>query len=144
MDFLYIVCPHCLTVNRLPGTRFNAGPNCGKCAGALFTGAPVELKRSAFEKHRDRNDIPLLIDCWAPWCGPCQMMGPAFAQAAKELEPRLRLGKINTESEQQLAGQLNIRSIPTLILFHQGREIARQSGALTTPQIVHWAQSQCR
>ncbi|MCW8859215.1 MAG: thioredoxin TrxC [Deltaproteobacteria bacterium] len=142
METVHIVCPHCLAVNRLPQQRLDAHPKCGKCAKALFTGQPVELTRSSYQQHLLKNDIPLLIDCWAPWCGPCKMMGPAFAEAAKQLEPGLRLAKINTEIEQQLGAQLNVRSIPTLILLHRGQERARQSGAMNSAGIIQWVKSQ--
>lgn len=142
MDALHVVCPHCLVTNRFPAERLDADPKCGKCSKVLFSGQPIELTGVSYRKHLQKNDIPLLVDCWAPWCGPCKMMGPAFEQAAKQLEPRLRLAKINTETEQQLGAQLNIRSIPTLILFHHGRELARQSGALNSAQIVQWVNSQ--
>jgi thioredoxin 2 len=142
METVHIVCPHCLAVNRLPQQRLDAHPKCGKCAKALFTGQPVELIHSSYQQHLLKNDIPLLIDCWAPWCGPCKMMGPAFAEAAKQLEPGLRLAKINTEIEQQLGAQLNVRSIPTLILLHRGQERARQSGAMNSAGIIQWVKSQ--
>lgn len=141
MDALHIVCPHCLAINRVPEQRLSASPKCGKCANQLFNGQVFELNGNSFQKHLQKNDIPLLVDCWAPWCGPCKMMGPAFAEAAKALEPQLRLAKINTEMEQQLGAQLNIRSIPTLILFRRGKELARQSGALSRAQIIQWVKS---
>ncbi|PLY06252.1 MAG: thioredoxin TrxC [Desulfuromonas sp.] len=137
-EALHIVCPHCQAVNRLPETRLVEHPKCGSCTRLLFVGEPVELTAATFAKHRDRNDIPLLIDCWAPWCGPCQAMAPAFTEAARQLEPRLRLAKVNTESEPQLGAQLNIRSIPTLVLYRRGKEIARQSGVVSTAQLVRW------
>ncbi|MBN1957203.1 MAG: thioredoxin TrxC [Desulfuromonadales bacterium] len=142
MESLHIVCPHCLVINRLQASKLNADPKCGKCKQALFFGEPIELNSRSFSQHRQKNDIPLLVDCWAPWCGPCKMMGPAFAAAAKQLEPRFRLAKVNTENEQQLGAQLNIRSIPTLVLYVHGEERARQSGALTSAQIIQWVHQQ--
>jgi len=127
---LIVVCPHCHTANRIPADRLADGGTCGKCQGRLFAGVPLELDAASFDKHVGRSDIPLLVDFWAPWCGPCRGMAPAFAQAAKQLEPEFRLAKVNTEEEQQLAARFGIRSIPTLALFRGGREIARQAGAM--------------
>lgn len=116
-------------------------PNCGKCRESLFTGRPQELSDSTFQNHIHRNDIPVVVDFWAPWCGPCKTMAPAFEQAAAQLEPTVRLAKLNTETAQAIAAQFNIRSIPTLVMFRNGREIARQPGAMGAPDIVHWVQS---
>ncbi len=138
---LHIVCARCNATNRIPAARLGDRPNCGKCHRPLFDGRPVELTAASFDRHAGRNDIPLLVDFWAPWCGPCKMMAPQFEQAARELEPGMRLAKINTESEQALGARFGIRSIPTLALFRGGREIARQAGAMGAADIVRWAQS---
>ena len=140
-DSLHLVCPHCHAVNRVPAARLGQKPNCGQCHQPLFTSQPVELTAVTFVKHLERSDIPILIDFWAPWCGPCKIMGPAFAQAAGMLEPQVRLAKVNTEAEPALGAQYNIRSIPTLALFRNGREVARQAGVMTGQDIGPWVQS---
>lgn len=143
-DTLNIVCPHCHAVNRVPAARLAQHPNCGKCHQPLFTGHPVPLTAATFAKHVERNDIPVLVDFWAPWCGPCRMMAPQFEQAARLLEPRVRLAKVDTEAEQMLGAQYGIRSIPTLALFAGGREVARQAGAMGAQDIVRWVQAHLR
>jgi thioredoxin 2 len=137
----HIVCPHCGAINRIPASRLSDAPKCGKCHEALFAGHPLELDSSSFQRHVSRNDIPVLVDFWAPWCGPCKMMEPAFEQAAKQLEPAMRVAKLNTEDAQPIAAQYQIRSIPTLALFRGGKEIARQPGAMGAADIVRWATS---
>ncbi len=136
---LHIVCPHCPAVNRIPAARLGDAPKCGKCHRPLFQARPIELTSTNFDTQIDRNDIPVLVDFWAPWCGPCKTMAPAFAQAASQLEPQVRLAKLNTEDEQAIGARFGIRSIPTLALFHGGRELARQPGAMGAADIVHWA-----
>ena len=138
---LQIVCPHCATVNRLPQARIEERSVCGTCKQALFTGKPVELTPGNFGTHLLRNDIPVAVDFWAPWCAPCRMMAPAFEQAAQRLEPRFRLAKLNTEQYPQLAAPYNVRSIPTLIVFADGQEKMRQSGAMDAGAIARWLQS---
>jgi thioredoxin 2 len=141
-DPVQIVCPHDGVINRVPSARLADRPRCGKCQAPLFSGAPLELDAAGFQRHVASNQVPLLVDFWAPWCGPCRMMAPAFEKAAGLLEPGLRLAKVDTEAHPEPAGRFNIRSIPTLILFSGGREIARQSGAMTNPeQIALWARS---
>jgi thioredoxin 2 len=141
MSTLHIVCPHCHAVNRIPSQRLAQNPRCGKCKEALFSGHPAELTGSNFQRHISRNDIPVVVDFWAPWCGPCKMMAPAYAQAAVKLESRVRLAKLNTEQEQGIAAQFNIRSIPTVVIFKGGREIARQSGTMNAADIITWIRS---
>jgi thioredoxin 2 len=142
-DSIQIVCPHDGAINRVPATRLADNPRCGRCSKPLFTGTPLELDESGFDRQIAQNHLPLLVDFWAPWCGPCRMMAPAFEKAARLLEPQLRLAKVNTEQVPALASRLGIRSIPTLILFSGGREAARQSGALTAPErIAAWARAQ--
>ena len=138
---MHIVCPHCDAVNRVPEARLTEHPVCGKCSQPLFNAHPVALTQSSFGKAITRNDIPVLVDFWAPWCGPCKMMAPQFEQAAKTLEPHIRLAKVDTEAEQMLGAQYGIRSIPTLALFKGGKEVARQAGAMGATDIVRWVQS---
>jgi thioredoxin 2 len=135
----HVVCPHCAGVNRVPSDRLGAGGKCGHCKQPLFVGRPLEAAAGEFQAQLSRSDVPLLVDFWAPWCGPCKMMGPAFEQAAAQLEPNLRLLKVNTEEQQAIAAQLGIRSIPTMILFSGGREVDRVSGAMDARGIVAWA-----
>ena len=140
-ELLHIVCPHCSTTNRLPIAKLADGAVCGKCKQSIFSGHPVELHSGNFQKYIQNNDIPVVIDFWAPWCGPCKMMAPAFEQAAKQLEPKVRLAKVNTELEQGIAAQFGIRSIPTLVMFKKGREVARQAGALDLNSLSAWIRS---
>ncbi|HNV79321.1 MAG TPA: thioredoxin TrxC [Thermomonas sp.] len=134
-----VACPHCNAINRVPMSRLAESPNCGKCAGALFDGHPLALDAVGFHAHAERADLPLLVDFWAPWCGPCLAMAPQFEAAAAQLEPAMRLAKVDTEAQPALGGRFGIRSIPTVVLFQQGRELARQAGAMGAADIVRWA-----
>ena len=137
-----VACPACNAINRLPHARLGDAPKCGKCAAPLFAGRPLPLGAAGFHAHAERADLPLLVDFWAPWCGPCLAMAPQFEAAAAQLEPAMRLAKVDTEAEPALGGRFGIRSIPTLVLFRQGRELARQAGAMGTSDIVRWARDQ--
>jgi len=138
----HLVCPHCQAVNRIPENKLDRQPNCGKCKAPLFVGQPVELTDQSFAKHLRRNDIPLVVDFWAPWCGPCKMMGPHFKNATAQMEPKIRFAKLNTEIAQKTAAQFGIRSIPTVAIFRNGREVARQAGAMDARTLTNWIQSQ--
>ncbi|MDR2212590.1 MAG: thioredoxin TrxC [Pseudomonadales bacterium] len=138
MTPIKLTCPACGIVNRVLLSRLGDGPRCGRCKEALFNGKPVALSASNVDQLLHNTGIPLLVDCWAPWCAPCRGFAPIFEQAARELEPRLRFAKLDTEAEQQQAALWGIRSIPTLILFQNGREAARLSGALPLVQLKKW------
>jgi thioredoxin 2 len=122
----------------VPADREASAAKCGKCGAAVFSGKPVNLSSASFDRHISRSDIPVVVDFWADWCGPCKMMAPAYAQAAAELEPEVRLAKLDTEAANDVAARFNIRSIPTLIVFREGREVARQAGAMPAPQLAAW------
>ena len=140
-DSLHIVCPHCHTTNRVKRADLANTPDCGSCHQPLFTKQPIGLDEAAFERHISRNQIPVLVDFWAPWCGPCLQMAPAYEQAAAQLEPEVRVAKVNTEEAKSLGAKFNIRSIPTLALFIGGSEVARQAGAMGAADIVRWTRS---
>jgi thioredoxin 2 len=137
-DTLNAVCPHCRAVNRIPSGRRDEGPNCGRCGESLFPGKPLTLGAGDWDRYTTRNDLPVLVDFWAPWCGPCRTMAPQFEQAARQLAGRVQFAKVDTDAEPELAGRFAIRSIPTLVLLQGGREVRRTSGALSASQLQQW------
>ncbi len=140
-DALNIVCPHCDSVNRVPRSRIGDGPKCGRCGNPLFTASPVHLGDHNFHKHVSRNGIPVLVDFWAPWCAPCRIMEPGMEQAAARFEPNLRVAKVNTDEAGQVAAGLGIQGIPTVILFRNGSEVARQTGAMDPGTLMRWIEA---
>ena len=140
-DAITIPCPQCAALNRVPAARVAEHPHCGRCKHALFSRSPVVLTPANFDAVTGKGDLPVLVDFWAPWCGPCVGFAPVFAQAAAEMEPTLRLAKLDTEAQPQLAQRFAIRSIPTLVLLRHGREVARQSGALNAAQLRQFVSS---
>jgi thioredoxin 2 len=140
-DSTIIVCPDCQVPNRIPAARLTDRPRCGKCKHPLFTAHPIVLTDRTFDRHLARDEVPLVVDFWAPWCGPCRMMAPFFQQAAAELEPDVRFAKVNTDENRRLARKYRIHGIPTTALFKGGHEVARHPGAMNLSQLRQWIQS---
>tara|TARA_R110001592_G_scaffold302055_1_gene573799 strand:- start:393 stop:830 length:438 start_codon:yes stop_codon:yes gene_type:complete len=142
MSTTNVTCQKCNATNRLPTERLKDQPKCGKCKSPVFNGKSIDLNLSNFASFLNNNQLPVLVDCWAPWCGPCKTFSPIFDLAAKEFEPKLRFAKLNTESQKNIASRWNIQSIPTLILFKGGKEVTRVSGALSSGQLKQWLEKQ--
>lgn len=138
MSDTHIVCPSCGGINRIPDGRNPSDANCGSCHKALFTGKPVNLTDANFHRFVEKTDLPVVVDFWAAWCGPCQAMAPAFESVTAEMEPKLRFAKVDTDAAQGLAARFGIRSIPTVILFDKSREVTRQAGAMSAAQLKQW------
>ena len=138
MNPLHLVCPHCNATNRVPSDKLQAELNCGKCHQPLLAAHPDNLGEAAFNAQLAKSDLPVVVDFWAPWCGPCRTMAPAYEKVSQDLQGRARFVKVNTEVEQGLAAKYNIRSIPTLAVFAGGRELARQPGAMSAPDLARW------
>jgi len=140
-EALQLVCPHCHAINRAEAHRFEEGPVCGKCKQPIFNGEPLELTQADFDTHIDHSDLPVVVDFWAPWCGPCRMMAPAIAQAAQELQFKFRIAKLNTDQEGAVSGRYGIRGIPSLLVFHHGREVGRQTGLMDYHRLSTWLET---
>ena len=138
MNPLHLVCPHCIATNRVPSDKLQAELNCGKCHQPLLAAHPDNLAEAAFNAQLAKSDLPMVVDFWAPWCGPCRAMAPAYEKVSQDMQGKARFVKVNTEDEQGLAAKYNIRSIPTLAVFAGGREIARQPGAMSAPDLARW------
>lgn len=143
-EMLVVACPTDASLNRVPRAKLDQKPKCGRCHNPLFQGKAVELNAANFDAHTLKSDVPIVIDFWAEWCGPCRMMTPNFEMAVPRLEPRVRLGKLDTEAQPAIAQRYGIRGIPSMVMIRKGREIARTSGAMPTSAIVDWVEQALR
>ena len=137
-EHILVVCSQCNSINRLPDSKLAAGGKCGVCHVPLFSGQPTELTSANFQRFIQKNQLPVVVDYWAPWCGPCKMMAPVFAATAQQMEPNVRFAKVNTDAEQALAADATIRSIPTLVIYRNGQELTRLAGAMDQQSLMSW------
>ena len=141
-ESVHITCSHCMAKNRVPVSKTSQDPSCGKCKKSILIDAPLALNDTNFQRFIQNNDLPVVVDFWASWCGPCQMMAPVYEQVSSDMKTQARFAKVDTEQAQQVAAAYNIRSIPTIIVYKAGKEVARQAGAMDKTSLTSWVKAQ--